>query len=271
MSQLSESCDTMLWKMEHFEKLKDSFPNAKSGLLQFLGNFLLLLILYEVERRLENEIQCPCDLQSNTRYILVVFVLPALSLFIVGLLVQSYLQNWCRLGWSKQKIQYCPPPSLFILLTVFKASIPAIIWIVLLFLNGNYYACFELIGKNETACGWKCNDNPCEILQSLCIESQLIGGLALVILLTVFAVLYFLQCYSSWKKKYMFKYDCKHEKVEAKLLREKSKTEATEAAKETCKNMMLKLFPKDVQFQPAPSHENINMNSQVSQDPSTAQ
>ncbi|XP_048472928.1 calcium homeostasis modulator protein 6-like [Rhincodon typus] len=260
----------MLWKMENLEKLKETFPNAKSGLFQFLGNLLLFLILYGVEHQLENEIQCPCDLRSNTRYISVTFVFPALSLFIIGLLVQSYLQNWCHLWWSKQKVQHCPPPSLFILLTVVKASIPAIIWIVLLFLNGNYYTCSKLIGKNETACGWKCNDNACEILQNLCIESQFIGGLALVILLTVLAILYFLQCYSGWKRKYMFKYDCKCEKEEAKLPKAKLKTKATEAAKEMCKNTMLKLSPKDVQFQPGPSHENIKTNSQVSQDSITA-
>ncbi|XP_060706834.1 calcium homeostasis modulator protein 6-like [Hemiscyllium ocellatum] len=249
--------------MAMLEKLQESFLNAKAGVFQVLVNFIVFLILYGVECQLDNEIQCPCHLPSNIRYISITFVFPAMSLFIVGLLVQSYLQKLCHLWWSKQKVEYRPPTPIPSLLTVCKASIPAILWIILLLLNGNYYACSKLIGRSETACESKCNGNSSEIVQDYCIASQFIGNLALVILLSALAIFYFLQSCSDWKSKYMFEYNCKCKKEEAKLLGEKLKAKAAEAVKEICKSKMSTQFPNDGQIQPGSSHENMEMNSQV--------
>uniref|UniRef100_UPI00398E32D2 uncharacterized protein isoform X1 n=1 Tax=Pristiophorus japonicus TaxID=55135 RepID=UPI00398E32D2 len=172
----------MAMEKDILSKLKDSLPDIKSGALKVFGNVVLSLILYGFEELMEKEIQCPCALKSNGKYISFTFIIPAILLFLISLLALKDSQIWCKLCQCyKQEDKYkrlllC----LFILMTMVKASTPAMIWVVLLFLDGDYYACSNLMGKNETAsveaCVSTCNKNFSEIpvtLQKLCFTSQM--------------------------------------------------------------------------------------------------
>uniref|UniRef100_UPI00398F2F39 calcium homeostasis modulator protein 6-like isoform X2 n=1 Tax=Pristiophorus japonicus TaxID=55135 RepID=UPI00398F2F39 len=265
----------MAMEKDILSKLKDSLPDIKSGALKVFGNVVLSLILYGFEELMEKEIQCPCALKSNGKYISFTFIIPAILLFLISLLALKDSQIWCKLCQCyKQEDKYkrlllC----LFILMTMVKASTPAMIWVVLLFLDGDYYACSNLMGKNETAsveaCVSTCNKNFSEIpvtLQKLCFTSQLIGGILLVGMLAVLLLIYFLRQYAhgcAMKSYDEFEHDCLRIEEEVMLIRTALKNRAVKKAKEGCATKISEIFPSNKQSQTGtqsgPGNEDIEL------------
>ncbi|XP_060706629.1 uncharacterized protein LOC132832555 [Hemiscyllium ocellatum] len=222
----------MAWRSTIINKFKH-LMDSDSGLLQIFGNTVLSLFLHGFETLMEKEIDCPYDQKSNDKYIFVTFITPVIVLFLICFLLQrNLLKRYCE-----HKL-CCSSVTL-----VLKASTPATIWIVLLFLDGDYYACSNLIGKNGTVCRSKCSEKPCATLQDFCIKSQVIGGIILVVFLVILSLVHYLRCKRSDQiNVYQLEYDYMREKEEGNLMRDKLKRKALEIANTQSEEIMSEMF-----------------------------
>lgn len=75
------------------------------------------------------EFSCPCDPKRNSQFVIGFFCIPALLVFLIMLQIRG-----CKIR-SKFKM-FCE----CIKTTVFSA-VPAMVWIILLFFDGHYFAC----------------------------------------------------------------------------------------------------------------------------------
>lgn len=85
----------------------------------YVINIVTLSVLIVLEKLVEMDFVCPCDATFNVVNVVALFVVPPFGLF---LLVLSFKQ-----------LHFCK--------ALFFCSIPAIEWITLLFIDGQYFAC----------------------------------------------------------------------------------------------------------------------------------
>ncbi|XP_067830150.1 calcium homeostasis modulator protein 6-like isoform X2 [Heptranchias perlo] len=238
--------------------LKDSLL-SNSGIVRIFGNVGASLILIGFEQLLEQKVPCPCAVGWNYTYALLSFLIPAISLFMISLMLQSDLLKWCRCRFRNDLIApscKCNPfKYYFLLMVVLKALIPPIMWISILFLDGDYYACSKLMRKNAAVnsrnCSEsQCNQNPGEIpphLQKVCNESRLFGALVFVISLIVMTVLYFLPQWTCFDCKndayYKFQYDYMCEEGENKIIMKKLKNKVEENVEENTEDRINRILP----------------------------
>lgn len=116
------------------EMMKSSLaPNVMFG-------FLLVCL----EKFMEMEFECPCDPQLNVWLVTGCFCVPAIFIIVV-MSSQGYKNRKCSEGWTEK---------------VFIGFAQAILWLTLLFMDGNYLACAmtessgEYVKAHEDA-SWK--------------------------------------------------------------------------------------------------------------------
>nr|XP_005314724.1 uncharacterized protein LOC101953705 [Chrysemys picta bellii] len=114
------------------------------------------LILVVLEKILESEFKCPEDLHLRRSYSIFYFIMPAATFFILGIIFQRaylhpfhrenefyYFYNKCKSD-NKCKSHFtdkCTFRSCWCVLL--KAVFPALLWIVILLLDGRYAYCFN--------------------------------------------------------------------------------------------------------------------------------
>ncbi|XP_029702581.1 calcium homeostasis modulator protein 6-like [Takifugu rubripes] len=106
-------------KKQWFSKLKDVF--SKSLLV---SNAVFGFILIGLEKLVELKFECPCSPTWNRPLSSAFFIVPAIMAFILMLIIQGCrCDKWCRKTVS------------------LSTFVPAIVWLILLFLDGQYFAC----------------------------------------------------------------------------------------------------------------------------------
>ncbi|CAL8404226.1 unnamed protein product [Boreogadus saida] len=77
-----------------------------------------------LEKLVELEFECPCDPTWNGVFSSAFFIIPAVMAFTLMLIIQG-----CRCdAWCRNTIS-------------FSSFVPAVVWLILLFLDGQYFAC----------------------------------------------------------------------------------------------------------------------------------
>ncbi|XP_029466596.1 calcium homeostasis modulator protein 2-like [Rhinatrema bivittatum] len=163
--------------------------------------------------------QCPCAPRKNYLYGLAAIGIPALTLFLVGILMSNHTWNFvveCRRRGAKN----CTAPATFLLLgcTVGPALVAPITWSIISLLLGDAYVCalsefvqpsslkdFPYKYGEEILAKFPCKDSPVElasfkedVIRCLRYESQLIGWLLLgVVAIMVFILRCLKHCCSS--------------------------------------------------------------------------
>ncbi|XP_043533999.1 uncharacterized protein LOC122541361 [Chiloscyllium plagiosum] len=141
------------------------------------------LVLYTLEEITERQIPCPCtSANSNYAYACMVFSIPAVVLLLIAMMFQCKekygnleRETWREsLNWRK---------FVKVISVIFYKSVSlSLIWIGILFLDGDYYACskkMDNVKVNSTICSkLSCEWNPSIFLLEyghLCDYSRLIG------------------------------------------------------------------------------------------------
>ncbi|XP_030395639.1 uncharacterized protein LOC115638205 [Gopherus evgoodei] len=114
------------------------------------------LFLVVLEKMLESDFKCPEELHLRRSYIILLFIMPAVLFFILGIILQPeclhpsvrkkefyYFYNKCKRhnkcksdSTDKHEFSSC-------WCVLLKASFPAVLWIVILLLDGRYTDCFS--------------------------------------------------------------------------------------------------------------------------------
>lgn len=99
--------------------LKEELKNSPLA-----SNVVFGFILTGLEKLVEVEFECPCDPEWNLWFSLAFFIIPAVMAFMLMLIIQGCR---CNKDWGE----------------TFSLSslVPAIVWLILLFFDGQYYAC----------------------------------------------------------------------------------------------------------------------------------
>ncbi|KAL6113385.1 uncharacterized protein ACO6RY_11681 [Pungitius sinensis] len=97
-------------------KLRDEVSNHP-----LLSNVIVGLILVGLEELMEVEFECPCNSTWNGVFSSTFFIIPAAMAFAFMLIIQKG-----TLEWSKKTV---------------SCFVPAIVWLILLFFDGQYFAC----------------------------------------------------------------------------------------------------------------------------------
>nr|XP_040025444.1 uncharacterized protein LOC120813928 [Gasterosteus aculeatus aculeatus] len=87
-----------------------------------LSNVAFGLILMGLEKLVEVEFECPCNPLWNGVFSLAFFIIPAVMAFALMLIIQRTRFD----AWSKKNI---------------SSFVPPIVWLMLLFFDGQYFAC----------------------------------------------------------------------------------------------------------------------------------
>ncbi|TWW54930.1 hypothetical protein D4764_0241990, partial [Takifugu flavidus] len=104
-------------KKQWFSKLKDAFSNSPLA-----PNVAFGFILTGLEKLLELEFECPCNPTWNRSFSKAFFIIPAILAFILMLSIQG-----CRCDeWFMKTV---------------SSFVPAIVWLILLFFDGQYFTC----------------------------------------------------------------------------------------------------------------------------------
>ena len=103
------------------------FTKMKSQLTKgsFVPNVIFGSILACMEKLVEVEFECPCNPEWNKSLVDLYFVVPAVFVFVLMSIQGIYNRN-CPKGWWK---------------IVFVGIAQAWLWVSLLFIDGNYFAC----------------------------------------------------------------------------------------------------------------------------------
>lgn len=88
------------------------------------SNTAIISILVGLEKMVDVEFECPCYPPWNMVLALGFFIIPSIMAVLLMLLIQNY--SW------KDKDRLCKIVSSFV---------PAIVWLVILFLDGQYFCC----------------------------------------------------------------------------------------------------------------------------------
>ncbi|XP_010882044.1 calcium homeostasis modulator protein 6 isoform X2 [Esox lucius] len=169
-------------RQQWLTRLKSEFGNSP-----LVSNVAFGFILMGLEKLVELEFECPCDPKWNGLFSSAFFVIPAVMAFMLMLIIQD-----CRYDLGG-----CPK-------TVSVSSlVPPIVWLILLFLDGQYLACaltdwsgrFVIVDKAapQKWCEPPQDDGTLQDLmlhsQELFVESQVIG-IALLIFICVGLIVY---------------------------------------------------------------------------------
>ncbi|XP_023854064.1 calcium homeostasis modulator protein 2 [Salvelinus sp. IW2-2015] len=188
-SQTSQSLFTLYVVSSSMERRQQWLSRLKSefGNSPLVSNVAFGFILMGLEKLVELEFECPCDPKWNGLFSSAFFVIPAIMAFMLMLIIQD-----CRYDLSG-----CPR-------TVSISSlVPPIVWLILLFLDGQYFACaltdwngrFVIVDKAapQKWCEPPHDDGTLQDLmvhsQELFVESQVIG-IALLIFICVGLIVY---------------------------------------------------------------------------------
>uniref|UniRef100_A0A674MX08 Uncharacterized protein n=1 Tax=Takifugu rubripes TaxID=31033 RepID=A0A674MX08_TAKRU len=117
---------------------KDAF--SKSLLV---SNAAFGFILTGLEKLVELEFECPCSPKWNGSFSKAFFIIPAILVFILMLSIQG-----CRCDESSRLIIQrcrCDESSRFTwyewFMKTVSSFVPAIVWLILLFFDGQYFTC----------------------------------------------------------------------------------------------------------------------------------
>ncbi|XP_020312367.1 calcium homeostasis modulator protein 6 [Oncorhynchus kisutch] len=151
-----------------------------------VSNVGCIFILLGLEKLVEMEFRCPCDPKWNRLFTSTFFILPAITAFMMMLKI---------LGPGCNKV--CKGALVYL-----SSLIPALVWLVILFFDGQYFACVKsnwngtfVISKEDTPRKW-CEPDEAVPTQmdhhrEFLVQSQVIG---LALLLVIFAALTFFLC-----------------------------------------------------------------------------
>lgn len=89
------------------------------------SNVFLGFILAGLEKLVEIDFACPCDPKFNALFVSAYFIVPAVIASVLMLIAQECKRHSCQ-DWEN---------------LVLFGTVPATMWITLLFLDGQYYAC----------------------------------------------------------------------------------------------------------------------------------
>ncbi|XP_078422464.1 uncharacterized protein LOC144695451 [Cetorhinus maximus] len=237
-------------ELEICEQLKNLLLNNTST--KVIGNAVLYLFLYGLEELLEKDIACPCATRlDNNIYAVLFFTLPSLLLFSISLLLQLVTRQWyglcnncaaCKTIQSKSLVQIADSKTCTMrccLLWGFmlvRLCFPSVIWMAVLFLDGDYFACAQLINVNYTVCAeFSCNEIPISLrseIQHPCHVSRLTG--ALLLFITILTLIIFYYCHHQLdydQREYCKKYDDVYANQEETMIMSKLTEEADKRAK----------------------------------------
>ncbi|XP_077481090.1 uncharacterized protein LOC144092323 [Stigmatopora argus] len=100
-------------RQQWLTRLKDEFSNSP-----IVSNVAFGFILMGLEKLVELEFECPCSPTWNGVFSSAFFIIPAVMAFTLMLIIQG-----CRCS------------------VLLSSVVPAIVWLILLFLDGQYFAC----------------------------------------------------------------------------------------------------------------------------------
>ncbi|XP_072329654.1 uncharacterized protein [Scyliorhinus torazame] len=245
--------------LEILNNIKGLLLNNDATSIKVVGNVLLFLFLYGLEEILEENIPCPCQesnatatmaIHPNLVYTILFFTFPSVVLFGISLLVQLRSREWhyccnncasCRSTKLNTLTQAaaskcCCKCVLRRFFLSGKLLIPSVIWMTILFLDGDHFACAGLKNLNYTKCAaFNCNNIDIHFRvkeQGLCETSRLIGSILLtsfIIVMLFFSGLH--HQFNCDRRIYCQRYALEFEKEEEKLIMEELKKNATETAK----------------------------------------
>ncbi|XP_041069566.1 calcium homeostasis modulator protein 5-like isoform X2 [Carcharodon carcharias] len=235
--------------LEIFNQLKELLQNNTSTTFKVIGNAMLFLFLYGLEELLEKDIACPCTSSlANITYTVLFFVFPSVLLFLIRLMLQFVSYQWHRLcnncaarrpiqrkslmqiANSKPRCKECYFLRVWML---FRLCVPSVIWMAVLFLDGDYYACAWQESENYTVCAeFNCNKISIRLRSDthLCHDSRLIGAVTLFIFLIV--LITFNCLHHCGQEKYCKIYEDLYAEHEQKMIMSKLKEEAAKQAEE---------------------------------------
>ncbi|XP_028812787.1 calcium homeostasis modulator protein 6-like [Denticeps clupeoides] len=163
-------------------RLKNELSNSP-----LVSNVAFGFILMGLEKLVELEFECPCNPSWNGVFSSAFFIIPAVMAFTLMLIFQGCrCDTWCYKSVS------------------LSSFVPAVVWLILLFLDGQYFACamtdwegrFVLVDKAapQKWCEPIKEDDvaPKELMirsQQLFVVSQVVG-IALLILICVGLIVY---------------------------------------------------------------------------------
>ncbi|KAJ8247945.1 hypothetical protein GJAV_G00252390 [Gymnothorax javanicus] len=91
-----------------------------------VSNVAFGFILMGLEKLVELEFECPCNPKFNAVFSSAFFIIPAVMAFTLMVIIQG-----CRCGAGRQNKVTMSISSV----------VPAVVWLILLFLDGQYFAC----------------------------------------------------------------------------------------------------------------------------------
>ncbi|XP_042277546.1 calcium homeostasis modulator protein 6 [Thunnus albacares] len=106
-------------RQQWLTRLKNELSNSP-----LVSNVAFGFILMGLEKLVELEFECPCNPTWNGVFSSAFFTIPAIMAFTLMLIIQGCrCDTWCRKTVS------------------LSSFVPAIVWLILLFLDGQYFAC----------------------------------------------------------------------------------------------------------------------------------
>ncbi|XP_029702567.1 uncharacterized protein isoform X2 [Takifugu rubripes] len=132
-------------KKQWFSKLKDAFSNGPLA-----PNVAFGFILMGLEKLVELEFECPCSPSWNGLFSSAFFIIPAVMAFTLMLIIQGcrcdessrlITQGYRRYESSRFIIQGCRCDEWFKKTVSLSSSVPAFVWLILLFFDGQYFTC----------------------------------------------------------------------------------------------------------------------------------
>lgn len=106
-------------RQQWLTRLKNELSNSP-----LVSNVAFGFILMGLEKLVELEFECPCNPTWNGAFSSAFFIIPAVMAFTLMLIIQGCrCDQWCRKTVS------------------LSSFVPAIVWLILLFLDGQYFAC----------------------------------------------------------------------------------------------------------------------------------
>lgn len=106
-------------RQQWLTRLKNELSNSP-----LVSNVAFGFILMGLEKLVELEFECPCSPKWNGVFSSAFFIIPAVMAFTLMLIIQGCrCDMWCRKTVS------------------LSSFVPAIVWLILLFLDGQYFAC----------------------------------------------------------------------------------------------------------------------------------
>lgn len=113
------SQSSMESRQQWLTRLKNELSNSP-----LVSNVAFGFILMGLEKLVELEFECPCKPTWNGVFSSAFFIIPAVMAFTLMLIIQGCrCDTWCRKTVS------------------LSSFVPAIVWLILLFLDGQYFAC----------------------------------------------------------------------------------------------------------------------------------